>query len=204
MSSRARVSPTRFTSRSVPPKPGIRPRLISGCPSRARDDAIRRSQASASSRPPPRATPFMTPRTGTGRPRPRPSPRARARRRHAPPGRHGRHRGDVRARRERLLAAPGDHQHAHAPRSAASRSSAACSSRSVSAVERVQLLRAGRAMSVTMPPGFRSTVTLACGRVRSWLSTPGRGRSGGIASMKRTVRLADRITTELVTAPPFM
>src|SRR5712691_2782459 len=65
MSSRARARPTRRTRRCVPPKPGMSPRLISGCPRRARSAATSRSQASASSRPPPSATPLRAPITGS-------------------------------------------------------------------------------------------------------------------------------------------
>ncbi len=40
----------------MPPKPGIRPSLISGCPKTAERAAIRKSAASASSEPPPKAS----------------------------------------------------------------------------------------------------------------------------------------------------
>ena len=49
------ASPTRRGSRWVPPKPGMIPRLISGWPKLADSAAIRKSQAMASSHPPPKA-----------------------------------------------------------------------------------------------------------------------------------------------------
>ena len=48
--------PTRRGSRCVPPKPGMIPSLISGWPKTADSAAIRKSQAIASSQPPPNAS----------------------------------------------------------------------------------------------------------------------------------------------------
>ena len=48
----------------VPPAPGIQPRVTSGRPNCAVSDATRRSHASASSRPPPRAYPRIIATTG--------------------------------------------------------------------------------------------------------------------------------------------
>ena len=42
----------------MPPKPGMIPRLISGCPNEAENAARRTSQAIASSQPPPSAMPL--------------------------------------------------------------------------------------------------------------------------------------------------
>ena len=53
--SRAFGSPTIRGSRWVPPKPGMIPRLISGWPKLADSPASRKSQAIASSHPPPKA-----------------------------------------------------------------------------------------------------------------------------------------------------
>ncbi len=58
MSCVATPRPTSRGRRCVPPKPGRMPSLTSGCPNRARSDATRMWQASASSQPPPRAKPF--------------------------------------------------------------------------------------------------------------------------------------------------
>ena len=55
----ARAGPTRRARRWVPPPPGMMPRRISGWPSLAVSDTSRKSQASASSQPPPRAGPAM-------------------------------------------------------------------------------------------------------------------------------------------------
>ncbi len=51
----ARAGPIKRGSLCVPPKPGIIPKLISGWPKDAVVDAKRRSQAKASSHPPPKA-----------------------------------------------------------------------------------------------------------------------------------------------------
>ena len=61
--SRARESGSRVPSR-VPPPPAIRPRLTSGSPNRAVSAATTRSQANASSKPPPTAAPFTAAITG--------------------------------------------------------------------------------------------------------------------------------------------
>ena len=69
----------RRARRCVPPNPGITPRLISGCPNLAVSAATMRSQASASSMPPPSTKPFTAAMTGIGNsssPRATPSPRA--------------------------------------------------------------------------------------------------------------------------------
>lgn len=56
--SRARALPTRRVRRCVPPAPGMTPRFTSGWPKRAFSPAMIRSQAMASSHPPPRAYPL--------------------------------------------------------------------------------------------------------------------------------------------------
>jgi len=61
-------APTRRASRCVPPPPGMMPRRISGWPNRLDVPAIRRSQASASSQPPPSATPATAAIVGHGIP----------------------------------------------------------------------------------------------------------------------------------------
>src|SRR5262249_4786716 len=66
MSSLARAGPISRGSRCVAPAPGITPSSVSGCPTRASSAAMRRSQASASSRPPPSATPLIAAMTGRG------------------------------------------------------------------------------------------------------------------------------------------
>ena len=53
----ATALPTALVRRCVPPAPGMMPRLISGWPNRADSDATIRSQAIASSQPPPRQKP---------------------------------------------------------------------------------------------------------------------------------------------------
>ncbi len=67
ISSRALLWPIRCGRRCVPPKPGMSPRFISGCPKRAFSLAMIRSHASASSRPPPSAKPLTAAITGIGR-----------------------------------------------------------------------------------------------------------------------------------------
>ncbi len=62
--SSAAARPPRRSRRWVPPKPGTRPRLISGWPSLALSAAMRRWQAMASSMPPPSAKPFTIAMTG--------------------------------------------------------------------------------------------------------------------------------------------
>ncbi len=64
MSSRARATPIRWTSRCVPPMPGMTPRPTSGMPTLAPRAARMKSQASASSNPPPSAKPFTAAITG--------------------------------------------------------------------------------------------------------------------------------------------
>ena len=66
-SSSVAARPHSRSRRWVPPKPGIRPRLISGCPTLAVSAAIRRWQHIASSSPPPRAKPLTIAITGLGR-----------------------------------------------------------------------------------------------------------------------------------------
>ena len=56
--------PTSLESLCVPPKPGVIPRPTSGCPNLAFEEAILKSQAMASSQPPPRAKPFTAAITG--------------------------------------------------------------------------------------------------------------------------------------------
>ena len=58
-SSMARPRPTKRAKRWVPPPPGISPRLISGVPKLERSLATRRSQATATSHPPPSAKPSI-------------------------------------------------------------------------------------------------------------------------------------------------
>ena len=65
-SSRVAARPARRSRRWVPPKPGIRPRLISGWPSSADSLAIRRWQHIANSSPPPSANPLIIAITGLG------------------------------------------------------------------------------------------------------------------------------------------
>ena len=59
-------APTTRGSRCVPPAPGVTARRTSGRPSRARSEAIRRSQHSASSSPPPSALPSIAAMVGIG------------------------------------------------------------------------------------------------------------------------------------------
>ena len=66
MISFARPSPIRRARRWVPPKPGIMPSPISGWPKVALSEASRRSQAAASSQPPPKAAPLTAAMTGLG------------------------------------------------------------------------------------------------------------------------------------------
>ena len=54
MTSIASDLPTARVSRCVPPAPGMTPTPVSGCPNFALSDATIRSQAMASSQPPPR------------------------------------------------------------------------------------------------------------------------------------------------------
>ena len=61
----ARPSPTMRGSLWVPPAPGRIPSPVSGWPSRADSPATRRSQARASSHPPPRAQPVTAATVGT-------------------------------------------------------------------------------------------------------------------------------------------
>ena len=67
ISSAARNRPSTVTSRWVPPAPGISPSRTSGQPKRTVSSATIRSQASANSRPPPRARPCTAAITGTSR-----------------------------------------------------------------------------------------------------------------------------------------
>ena len=66
ISSLARAAPTTRGRRCVPPAPGVTARRTSGSPSLARSEAMRRSQHSASSRPPPRALPSIAAIVGIG------------------------------------------------------------------------------------------------------------------------------------------
>ena len=50
----------------MPPKPGTMPRFTSGWPNTAFSEATMKSQASASSQPPPSANPFTSAITGNG------------------------------------------------------------------------------------------------------------------------------------------
>ena len=54
-------------SRTVPPKPGIMPSLVSGKPIRAVVSAIRKSVARIVSQPPPKAKPLMADSVGKGK-----------------------------------------------------------------------------------------------------------------------------------------
>ena len=63
-SSSVAARPHRRSRRWLPPKPGIRPRLISGWPTLAVSAAMRRWQHIASSSPPPRAKPLTIAITG--------------------------------------------------------------------------------------------------------------------------------------------
>ena len=58
--------PTSAGNRTVPPAPGMMPRVISGRPIRASSAAIRISQARANSSPPPSAYPSITAMVGMG------------------------------------------------------------------------------------------------------------------------------------------
>ncbi len=69
-------TPTTRGRRCVPPAPGRMPSLTSGRPSRAVGQATRAWQPSASSSPPPSATPLMAATTGLAMPRSRRSRRA--------------------------------------------------------------------------------------------------------------------------------
>ena len=62
----ARCGPISRGSRCEPPAPGKMPRSVSGKPNVARACRMRRSQASASSAPPPRACPLSAATTGLG------------------------------------------------------------------------------------------------------------------------------------------
>ena len=64
MISLARAEPTSRASRWVPPAPGMTPRRISGCPSLAFSPTTRKSQARASSQPPPNAYPVTAATVG--------------------------------------------------------------------------------------------------------------------------------------------
>ena len=66
-SSNVRAVPIRRGSRCVPPPPGTSPCVSSGSPRMASSATMRRSHASAISRPPPRAAPFTEAIVGKGR-----------------------------------------------------------------------------------------------------------------------------------------
>ena len=101
-------SPTTRGSRCVPPAPGVTARRTSGRPSLARSEAIRRSQHSASSSPPPSALPSIAAIVGIGSSARRRATPASSSWRSRPPGPALRlELADVRAGRERPLAAPG-------------------------------------------------------------------------------------------------
>ncbi len=109
ISSLARDDPIRRGRRWVPPPPGITPRRISGRPSRASSAQTRKSQASASSSPPPRAKPLTAAMVARGSEAS--APRARPKFAADRPWPHARlHLGDVRARREDAPAAPEHHR----------------------------------------------------------------------------------------------
>ena len=65
--SRALSAPITRGRRTVPPKPGMMPSLVSGRPILAVVSASRKSVESIVSQPPPRAWPLMAERVGTGR-----------------------------------------------------------------------------------------------------------------------------------------
>ena len=85
ISSFARARPTIRGSRCVPPAPGMTARRTSGRPSRARSDATRMSQQSASSRPPPSALPSIAAIVGMGSAASRRDTRASSASRSRPP-----------------------------------------------------------------------------------------------------------------------
>ncbi|AAY80487.1 hypothetical protein Saci_1135 [Sulfolobus acidocaldarius DSM 639] len=62
----AQPLPTSLVNLWVPPPPGIKARLISGCPNSALEEAILISHAIANSSPPPKANPFIAAITGLG------------------------------------------------------------------------------------------------------------------------------------------
>ena len=66
MSSFARARPDEPWQSLCRPSPGITPSSVSGCPDAQLSAAMRRSHASASSRPPPSATPLIAAMTGRG------------------------------------------------------------------------------------------------------------------------------------------
>ena len=113
MKSLARVMPISRRARWVPPLPGIMPSRISGNANSERSVAMRKSQATASSRPAPIVIPVdggddrLAAALGRGQ---RVAPQLEV------GGRQREELGDVAARAERLAAGAADHDHAHARR----------------------------------------------------------------------------------------
>ena len=101
-------------SRCVPPAPGMIPSVVSGSPTFTCAAATRRSHTSASSRPPPNATPLSAAITGFGDRSSGPELRAIQLHLHADVVlRHALALLQIRARAERLVAAARDHDRTH-------------------------------------------------------------------------------------------
>ena len=113
ISSFAAATPAIRASRCVPPAPGMIPSRTSVSPISAVSAAIRMSQASASSSPPPNATPFTAAMVGRGNAASASmSALISPRKTRVSSSVQVRRSFEIRARRERLVALARQHQHA--------------------------------------------------------------------------------------------